>query len=459
MIISRYYPPRLMLDPPDEGGGGGGATPEVAPGGLGTAFAGMLQTLGGEEGGDAAAKAAAAAAAKETPPAAPPAGKKPGRASAVEKPTPAAKPAAAAATPPAAAATPPAADATGIPAGVIEPAAAPAAGTPPAKTPPAEPAAAAAADEITKGMSDGARANFKKMQDAHAAKVADLTREIEALKTGGAGEAASIKTQLEKVQQENKELLDVVEKIGLERSPQFTRKFIKGREELIGKTLAKVTEVGGDGDAFKKALGLSGKARFEAMEHALVDVPEMAKAQIAGLVGNLETIDAEKDAVLAKSRETLTDWERQQLEQAEQQRQQMGVAQRTRFTQLLDAMSGTTMMLRKVPAETPGADQWNATVDEIVKGGETLLFETTDWDQFAAASIRAKAYEKLEPMFKQTHALLAEANKRIAELTAAEPGTSNGGGSHRTEAAAAATGADGKPLSFAQRVAAAQKGE
>lgn len=445
-LNTRYYPPKLMLDPPDDaGGGGGGLPPEVAPGGLGSSFSGMLKSIAGDEGGG---DGGATPPAKVDPPTPPPPGKKPGRAAAVEKPP---------VAPPAKADPPASTDPIGLPAGVIDPPAGapPAKKDPPAGTPPPDPAT----DELTKGMSEAARGNFKKMQETHAAKVAELTGQIEELKKGGAGEAAGIKAQLEKVQKENAELLEVVEKIGLERSPQFTQKFVKGRAELVTKMLAKVQEVGGDAEAFKKALTLGGKARFEAMQGALIDVPDMAQAQIAQLVGSLEGIDAERDTVLAQSKETLSAWERQQLEQAEQQRQQMGVAQRTRFTQLLDAMSGTTMMLRRVPPETPGADQWNATVDEIVKGGETLLFETTDWDQFAAASIRAKAYEKLEPMFKQTHALLAEANKRIAELTAAEPGTSNGGGSHRTEAAAAATGADGKPLSFAQRVAAAQKGE
>lgn len=420
--------PAFRLEP-DKGGGSGGETQQ--PPAMGGAFSTLAKSLKESVPGE-----------EETPEDPPDPTPKP---AAAPTPKPAAPPEKKPATP-----EPKKGAASVVPADVFKPAdpAAKKEETPPV-TPPAE---EIQREELTKGMSDGARKNFSRLDDHWKERYAKLEAELATAKQSAADpaqgeETKRLKAEHEKLKAEHAEMLKTVELIGVERSPQFQAKYVAGRNKLVDEAVKKVTKAGGSADKFRAALELDGRARYDAIEEALDGAPAFVTNQVAAAVSQIEALDEEKTEALQNAKGTLTEWGEQETSRQREEGEKLNAMREARFSELLPEMAKECIFLRRVPDGTEGAEKWNAIVEEVSNGGKEFLFKASNFDEFASAAVKARAYDHLQGLFISTREENLALQKQIAELMEAEPGSQNRGGG----GGGGTTPAD-ENLSFADRV-------
>lgn len=309
-------------------------------------------------------------------------------------------------------------------------------------------------EELTKGMSDSGRKNFARLEDHWKGRYAKLETELaEAKKTAAdpahAEETKRLKEEHEKLKAEHADMLKTIELIGVERSPQFQAKYVTGRNKLVDEAAKKVTKAGGSPEKFRAALELEGRARYDAIEEALDGAPAFVANQLAAAVSQIEALDEEKTEALQNGKGKLTEWAEQETAKQREEGAKMVAAREARFAELVPALAQDVLFLRRVPDGSEGAEEWNKIVDEVVNGGKEFLFNASNFDDFAAAAMKSRAYDKLQGLFLKTREENLALTAQLAELMDSEPGAANrggggGGGGGKTN--------EEEPSSFAARV-------
>lgn len=231
------------------------------------------------------------------------------------------------------------------------------------------------------------------------------------------------RAEFERYKKEYPEMESIVERIGLERSPQFQNKFVKGRAEIIEKAAKKVIAAGGDGKAFREAMGLTGRAKYEAIEMALGESPQGVVGQVHSLVTQVEDLDEERDSTLASGKVALEEFATQEERKKREQLEKQTAAQTARFEEVTELLKDDFFLLKEVE----GNDKWNEMSKGIRERAKKFLFNASSFDDFATAAIAAES----APIFKQMYQ--AERNARLAiqeeleQYAGAEPGLKSGG--------------------------------
>lgn len=297
--------------------------------------------------------------------------------------------------------------------------------------------------EATKGMQGKVRENFEKaMNRAHTAeqKAATLEKELTALKAQKVELPAEVKAQLaelESLRKDHKEVMDQMERIGVERSPGYQNKFVKGRKQLVDKAVEMMKRYGGADEKFLAALELSGKQRSTAMAEALEGMEDYERNRVASLINQIEDLDEEGAKYLLNASESLQQQEVEAQRAEREQRTQDQVKQKEAF------MVTANSMLRKFPEDHPLAAETNPMVDQVIADAQKFMFEETNFQSFSEAAIAKAMFPHFKQRLGAAAQRIAELEQQLEEMSAAEPGTKSGGGDDN--------GADDQPKSLAQR--------
>jgi hypothetical protein len=293
---------------------------------------------------------------------------------------------------------------------------------------------AADIEAATKGLSPKAAENFKAVaaaRDAAEQKANALQKELETLKAAKPAIPPEIQEKLARLQEietEHASLLDVVQKIGAERSPAYQNKFVKGKNALVEKAANIVKKFGGNADDFKAALALNGRERSDALSESMADLHDMDRTRVAAILTEIESLDEEGGSFLENAKESLMR-EEQEAQQMERQRQ-------TEMVQAREAAFHATAnkMLHRLPDDHPLAAEANPMVDKALQEAKKFLFEGSDFNEFAEASVAKAMYPLLQQRLLTAAQTIAELEERLEELTNAEPGGGGSGGGSGTDA-------------------------
>lgn len=309
-------------------------------------------------------------------------------------------------------------------------------------------------EEMTRGMSDKGRENFKKQRDHYEQQLAAVRAELEAAKKGGGnGDVPqAIQAEIDELKRQNTEMSTALEKIGAERSPVYHNKFVKPRADLLATLREHVKEVGGDEGAALKALEIKDRrARSEALEAALGDdSTDIDKATVGTLVSQLLKLDREAADFLANSKTEMEKYDRENQAAMQREAEQATAARQQRFGEVVNGMATEHFLLRRLPDGHPAAAEWNARQANIMQEAQTFLFTAEGFDDFAKAAVQAKMVPTLQGIITHYMGELQKAQQQIAELTGAEPGAKQGGSGGKGAGG-------GEHKSFASRVMSTMK--
>lgn len=322
-------------------------------------------------------------------------------------------------------------------------------------------------EALSKDMSPKGRENFKR-QEAHykglitkaETDLAEAKKAVEARVPSE--EAAKLRTDFETLKAErdalkaeHAEMSKTMELIAVERSPQFQAKYVRERAAILDSAAKRVDRAGGNSAAFKAALQLEGAERYTKIEEAMGEIPQFVQNQVASEVAKLETLDEERAAALKNAGSVREQWAEEQTAAQKQQETEVIKARQTRFSEVIPALAQppegsqvpACILAKKLDPSHEKAAAWNGDIDAIEQKAKALLFNGTDFNEFAAAAYKASAYDKMQALFVQVANQNEQFRQQIAELTGGEPGGSNGAGGGGP---APASGDD--KLTFAEKV-------
>ncbi len=238
----------------------------------------------------------------------------------------------------------------------------------------------------------------------------------------------------------------IVKKRWIEDDPEFNRKFVAGRNDLIEHAKKIAKDSGLNPSDMEAALNLKGEAGVRALEAAAEGMGAFQQGRLGQIVTAIEKLDAEAQTLrsnpedFAKARQ---DQERERKTKEEEQfRQSM-----SRAAQDAERVAGDKFIMAK---KLDGADWWNKGIDEAFQKARKFWETNQDPNAAAVRNIKAELYDIAEPAFMdmraERDAIKVERDKFEAELNKLygknSPALRGGGDGPK----------DGKPKDFASRV-------
>ena len=260
---------------------------------------------------------------------------------------------------------------------------------------------------------DPKTANFSKLREITGEKIAKV-KELEAkvaeltAKTSAPAVSPELQAQLDTANAKIEEMSANVKAADITLDPAFKAKFIDGRESMIAKAVARVTDGGAEGQELRDALSLTGKKRNDAVKEVLSSLDETDRSRVVRLLDQVEELDEQRTEAMKDTGRT---WE-----EIQKGRQSQTVAEKTKAAQLrsqeiaqvAEALPADFVLLRKALPSAKDADAWNAEVEQARKDAEFLASPDAPVADVAKAILKGLRADKLQELF------LAERKARIA---------------------------------------------
>lgn len=258
------------------------------------------------------------------------------------------------------------------------------------------------------------KARIKAAED----KLAQVEAQLKDVQSKG-GVDDKTKAQLEALQKRADEAEERLNRAHFERSPQF-QKMVERAEKSISdaKTYLEGTEI--DSNVVDLAAKAKGAARIKILKEAGADAEQIAA--IAPYLANYDSIRADQDSALASHKETAAKWESEQKSVREAEEARIKKEDERVFDSVLSKTQASMVAYRKVQ----GNDAWNSGVDELIAKAREHFSGQVSVEEAAEVVIAGVGAIRTAQINTRLLERLAAANKKIAELTSAQPGNSNG---------------------------------
>lgn len=280
--------------------------------------------------------------------------------------------------------------------------------------------------------SPAARENFKRLAESERAalnKAAELERKVAELQANPRTDEAAA-ARIAELEQRAAELSAAFEKVDLKAHPAIQRQFIEPRNQLVAATKNLLANTDLDPSHLDRVLSLTGKDRIAAIDELTDSIKSPTTVnRLTQALNQIEQLDGEMDAVMADAKNT-----RAQLDQqskAEQHRAMQAETQRlsTMVDSVADYFRQQGFEVFK-KSDQPGAEKWNAGVDQRIAEAKRLLTSSGDINEHAAAAVLGVAAPVYRDMARGWREQALAYKKELDEIKGADPDLST---RHRTD--------------------------
>lgn len=216
--------------------------------------------------------------------------------------------------------------------------------------------------------------------------------------------------------------------INAEYSEEF-QGLLAQREGVLGKISSRMKAYGGDANALLEALALpEGKVKTSQIKEAMAEIDPDDKPRIHALIEQLEThdekiTDFKKD--LPKKWDELT--AKREVQMAEQSQAQIKQLE-TEFGKIAENIPVSTVTLREVPDDVPGAAEWNPEIRQAIENGlKALKPGGADFNTSVEIAIKGSRYDSLEKRYLALHSDYSDLKQKYNEAVGAGPDFKGGG--------------------------------
>ena len=298
---------------------------------------------------------------------------------------------------------------------------------------PAAPAAAPEPEDWPEEMpqvqtSEEQKANYKNWRSKYKA----LKDELAQLKSRPVlDEAANQKMAY--LENDNKVMREQLGRMGVEQHRLFQQQIINPMKAAWGEASRIVKETGGDPAELAKALNLSGKAQFEALDEVLSGIPESAKLEVNNAVAAYRRLDERRKAALHQQNlpQTIEALKKRdmeaQLQFLSRQKEEMRAMYDKAVARLRD--EAKVEVLQK--SNDPDARWWNEQADQIEEVGRSVFIDNTDMGKMAFACAMAPMADVYRKLFLNERTARLKAEGIMKSKFGSEPTLSESGGNVR----------------------------
>lgn len=221
--------------------------------------------------------------------------------------------------------------------------------------------------------------------------------------------------RLQSLEAQNKEMSAVLSRMGVEQHAEFQNNVMRPMSAAWNEAARIVKDAGGDPNDLSKALSLSGKAQFEALDQLFEGMPESAKVEAQQQISQWRRFNDARNQWLRDAPKTFEALRKKDLET----QYQMVNQQRAEMEQLFENAVKTLREEAKVEVlrktNDPETKWWDDQADAIISQARALYLDNTDMGKMAMAVVlapMADAYRKLwmaeQASHKKTKALIAD---------------------------------------------------
>lgn len=260
-----------------------------------------------------------------------------------------------------------------------------------------------------------------------------LKSEVTQLRSRPTGADETTTARLQSVEQENQTMRATLARMGVEQHADFQRNVVQPLTVAWRESARIVQEAGGDPNELARALSLSGKAQFEALDQVFSEMPESAKAEAYRHITDYRRLNDVRAQWLNNAPKVMQELHKKDLERQYQVVNQQREEMRNLFSEAGRRLreEGKVEVLQK--SNNPEDKWWNDQAEAIEKTANDLYLENTDMGKLAMAAWLASmtdAYRKLWISERLAH------NKTkgvMSEKFGSEPSLSeSSGGENRT---------------------------
>jgi hypothetical protein len=279
-------------------------------------------------------------------------------------------------------------------------------------------------EELPGTKDEKAKANYKKWrQEYHerGQQIQTLKSEVEAAKKNVEKPLLEVQEKLKSLQQENANLSA---RLGVENHPEVL-KIRSQRQGAINYANKLITDAGGVATDLQKALNLTGKEQYDALDQIYSSLPESAKSELSTVVRDIKLLNQRHDAIFADVSKSAEQLHKRDLEQQksylEKEREDMGKTVNDVITEMRE--------VHKVPLLVKGNDPaWNEKIDKIEAGARETLLNNPNFKRLAAAVVMGHMVDEMFQLLSEVNTRRVKAEARLKEIDDAHPTIETEGG-------------------------------
>ena len=267
---------------------------------------------------------------------------------------------------------------------------------------------------VTKKVQEDWRTFKAKAQadvDARDARIKVLETELNETKKA----APNLQTELDQVKGQLTATNQIVERVALERSPLFKSKVID-QEELIRARLAKI--IPGTGITDQEAANLL-RGDLTTREGILENRPmtAMRRTQIVDLLGKWDEVAEERDRMLARGKESLTEFVKEQ-QAAEQSKRAQWMRESEKIFDDQEALCTPKL---EPYQRIDGNEDWNKNTVNLRQMARRIYSGSVDRSTLAQVALLAPAAVVYQKLFQSAQSRIQELEAQVAKMRGVTP--------------------------------------
>lgn len=235
-----------------------------------------------------------------------------------------------------------------------------------------------------------------------------------------ASELKTLRDESAKLKAENDRYRDSIVALDVRYDPAV-QDMIGAREKQVSSLAERVKEAGVDPDQFISVMEMPIAKRAKALD-ALLDGVESTRLRtsIETKLALIEQTDEQIDEKLSNPHQTAEQFKQQREIAAQQQAQKVEQFKQATFDKVARELPKLSKLMRPAPADSEGADEYNATLKADMERAPKLL--NVPPEEATVLAFKAARYDSAEKMVVSSRARIAELEAAVAKYEGAEPG-------------------------------------
>lgn len=234
--------------------------------------------------------------------------------------------------------------------------------------------------------------------------------------------------RLEFLENQNREMGAMLNRMGVEGHAEFQQQVIQPLTAAWHEAARIVKESGGDPNDLAKALSLSGKAQFEALDSLFSEMPESAKMEVNEAIRTYRRYDDARRRAIADAPKTMEALRKRDLERNMQSLNAQRSEMKSHFDEAVRQLRDVAKVEILQTSSDPEAKWWNDQAQSILDNAEKLAFQNTDMSKVMMAAVLANMVDPYRKMWLSEREAHAKTKKMMNERLGSEPMLSEGGG-------------------------------